>query len=205
MNNPNVTDFGRWGTSASVKVLNKEGVLPTKNFQACIFEGVGKIDSESDDYKKILVGRDTCTGCPIRCKRIVKSEYKGIKIKERCGGPEYKTITAFGSNCLNDDLLFISVVNQMCNQYGLDTISIGIAIAIVMEAIEKKLIRQRLSWGDPDIILELIEDIVFRRGIGNELADGIDGFANDIGADFAMLIKEQEVPVHDPRGKKQLQ
>ncbi len=202
MDNPDVKEFGKWGTPASIGFLNKEGILPTKNFQEGVFDGIDKINGKGEYYKDILTGRNTCTGCPIRCKRIVKSEFGGINIEEKYGGPEYETIAAFGPNCLNDDIRAISLAGQMCNQYGLDTISTGATIAFAMEASEKGLIKEKIKWGDSNAIIDLIEKIVYRKGLGGKLANGIDLFASEIGADFAMHIKGQEVPFHDPRGKK---
>ncbi|HBY56397.1 MAG TPA: aldehyde ferredoxin oxidoreductase [Candidatus Atribacteria bacterium] len=204
LNNPGIQEFGRLGSSAAVVGLNEEGILPTKNFQEGVFNEAEKIDGASCIFKNILVGRETCAGCPIRCKRVVKGNYKGIEIEEKYGGPEYETLAAFGSNCLNADLYSISLANQLCNKYGLDTISTGVTIAFAMEASEKGLIKESIKWGDPDVIVKLIEDIAFRRGLGNILSEGIDLVASTIGADFAMHIKGQELPMHDPRGKKAL-
>ncbi|OQX57362.1 hypothetical protein B5M50_05925, partial [candidate division KSB1 bacterium 4484_219] len=202
MENANIREFGKWGSAAAVSALNEEGILPTKNFQEGVFDDADKIDGVSTAFKEILVGRDNCTGCPIRCKRVVKGSFEGRDIEERYGGPEYETLAAFGSNCLNADVRAISLANQLCNQYGLDTISAGVSIAFAMEASEKGLIKDSIKWGDPEAIVKLIEDIAHRKGLGNILADGIDKVAAEIGADFAMHIKGQELPMHDPRGKK---
>jgi aldehyde:ferredoxin oxidoreductase len=86
--------------------------------------------------------------------------------------------------------------------YGLDTISTGNVIAFAMEASERGLIKEDIKWGDPHIILDLIRKIAFREGLGDHLAEGVGKLAKDIGADFAMQIKGQEVPFHEPRGKK---
>jgi len=202
MANPNIREFGEYGTTGTVDFLNEEGILPTKNFMEGTFLGSSKIDGASDFYRAILVGRDTCAGCPIRCKRIVKCTYKEKYIEEKYGGPEYETLAAFGSNCLNDNLKVISLANQMCNMFGLDTISTGSVIASSMEASEKGLIKEQIKWGDPDVIIDLIEKITFREGIGDLLAEGTECFSKEINADFTMHIKGQEIPFHDPRGKK---
>lgn len=204
MENPNIQEFGKWGSSGSLIFLNEEGILPTKNFQEGVFDGAERITGAGPNFKEILVGRDTCSGCPIRCKRVVRGEFNGRKIIEKYGGPEYETLAALGSNCLNDNVLAISLANQLCNQYGLDTISTGVTLAFAMEASEKGLIKEKIGWGDPNAIINLIEQIVFRKGIGDRLANGIDKVAAEIGADFAMHIKGQELPLHDPRGKKAL-
>ena len=202
MANSIIQEFGNWGSAAAVSVLNEEGILPTKNFQKGTFSEVDKIDGMSSNFKEILVARDNCAGCPIRCKRVVKGEFAGLKIIEKYGGPEYETIAAFGSNCLINDIKAIALANQLCNAYGLDTISTGVAIAFAMEASEKGLIKEKIKWGDPNALIDLIKLITFRKGLGAMLADGIDKAAKKIGADFAMHIKGQELPMHDPRGKK---
>ena len=201
MSNSGIQEFGKWGSSAGIMGLNALGILPTKNFQEGVFDDAEKIDGKGNSFKKILVGRDTCSGCPIRCKRVVKGTYKRQEIEEKYGGPEYETLAALGSNCLNADVLSISFANQLCNKYGLDTISTGVTIAFAMEASEKGLIKESIKWGDSEAVINLIEDITFRKGLGNMLAEGIDTVASNINADFAIHIKGQEVPLHDPRGK----
>jgi len=203
MANSRIQDFGKWGSSA-IMTLNSKGFLPTKNFQEGVFNDAEKIDNRGSLFKKILVGRDTCSGCPIRCKRVVKGSYKGREIEERYGGPEYETLAALGSNCLNADVLSISLANQLCNKYGLDTISTGVTIAFAMEASEKGLIKESIKWGDPEAVVNLIESIAFRKGLGDMLAEGIDTVASKIKADFAMHIKGQEVPMQVPQWKKAL-
>jgi aldehyde:ferredoxin oxidoreductase len=199
--NEALKDFGAWGTTASVLPLSEMGILPTKNFQEGVFDDADKIDGAGDAFKALLVGRDHCTGCPIRCKRVVEGSFDGQEIERRYGGPEYETAAALGSFCMNASAEAVSLANQLCNAYGLDTISAGVAIAFAMEASEKGLISERISWGNPQAIVQLVGDMAFRRGLGDPLANGIDRMAKEIGADFAMHIKGQELPMHDPRGK----
>lgn len=193
-------EFGKYGTAGDLNSLNELGILPTKNFQEGVFARANKISGETL-YEEILTRRDTCTGCPIRCKRVVKSEFDGQKVKG--AGPEYETLASFGSLCLNDNLSSIALANQKCNRYGLDTISTGTTIAFAMEAAEKGLLKgYSLKWGDPYKINELIDLIAKREGIGELLSQGIAVAAGELGADFAQVIKGQEIPMHEPRGKK---
>ncbi|KXB05324.1 hypothetical protein AKJ50_01240 [candidate division MSBL1 archaeon SCGC-AAA382A13] len=196
-------NWGKYGSSGAVEGLNEMGVLPTKNFQEGVFEGAEKI-SGGRMYDEILTERDTCAGCPVRCKRVVSTEFDGEEVEEEYGGPEYETIAAFGSFCLNDNLDSIALANQKCNKYGLDTISTGNTIAFAMEASEKDLIDRDLEWGDPDQIIELVEKIAHRKGLGDRLAEGIDLVSEEMDADFAMHVKNQEIPMHEPRGKNAL-
>ncbi|MCK5586430.1 aldehyde ferredoxin oxidoreductase, partial [Candidatus Bipolaricaulota bacterium] len=196
--NEGLQEFGAWGTTASVLPLSEMGILPTKNFMEGVFDDADKIDGAGEAFKRLLVGRDHCTGCPIRCKRVVEGSYGGRAIERRYGGPEYESTAALGSFCLNASAESVSLANQLCNAYGLDTISAGVAIAFAMEASEKGLISEEISWGDPDVVVRLVEDIAFRRGLGDRLADGVDRLAAELGADFAMHIKGQELPMHEP-------
>jgi aldehyde:ferredoxin oxidoreductase len=157
-----------------------------------------------EGFKKLLVGNDNCAGCPVRCKLKVSGAFKGRQIEADYGAPEYETLAALGSNCLNSDIAGISYANQLCNAYGLDTMSTGITISFLMEASEKGLIDEKIEWGDAEAIVQLIEQIAYRRGIGDMLAKGVDHVAKELGVDFAMHIKGQELAMHDPRGKRAL-
>ncbi len=195
--------FGEYGTSRGVAWLSEMGILPTKNFLEGTFDAAEAISGERL-HDTILVGRDTCTGCPIRCKRVVKTEFAGQEVLPAFGGPEYETVAALGSLCLNADLSAVALGNQLCNEYGLDTISVGVAIAFLMEAAERGLVDEPIAWGDGEAIVGLIHRIARREGIGDALADGTQGFAERLGADFAMAIKGVECPMHEPRGKQGL-
>ncbi len=193
-------EFGKYGTPGGVNGLNELGILPTQNFQQGVFDGADKISGETL-YEEILTDRDTCTGCPVRCKRVVNTEFGGQKV--RGPGPEYETLAALGSLCLNDNLPAIALANQKCNRYGLDTISTGNTIAFLMEATERGLLPDyNIDWGDPYRLNELIDLIAKREKIGDLLARGIPALASKLGADFAQVIKGQEIPMHEPRGKK---
>lgn len=199
--NKGLETLTKYGTSRGVLGLNELGILPTQNFKRGMFEGAEEISGELME-ERILVERDNCTACPIRCKRVVETEFAGEKVEAKFGGPEYETIAAFGSLCLNDNLDAIALANQKCNQYGLDTISTGNIISFLMEAAENGKVKLDLKWGDTKGIIQIIEKIAFREGIGDLIAEGIDHLANELNAkEFATMIKNQEVPMHDPRGK----
>jgi len=193
--------FGKYGTGSGLVWLSEQGILPTANFRDGTFDAAEAIGGERM-HDTILVGRDTCAGCPIRCKRQVKTAFGGVDVLPEFGGPEYETLAAFGSLCRNGDLASIALANQLCNDYGLDTISTGVAAAFLMEASEKGLIDEEIAWGDPQAILSVVHAIARREGIGDRLADGLELFAREAGADFAMTIKGVELPMHEPRGKQ---
>lgn len=196
-------EWGKYGTTGGLGALNEKGLLPTKNFQKGVFDEYEKIEGETM-FDSIITERDNCIGCPVKCKRVVKTEFAGEEVKEKYGGPEYETLSAFGSLCMNSDLASIALANQKCNKYGLDTISTGNTIAFLMEASEKDLIEEDIEWGDSEKIVELIDEIARRKGLGEMVAEGIDEFAEEIEADFAVTSKGLEIPMHDPRGKKGL-
>jgi len=193
--------FGESGTAGLVTNLSERGILPTKNFQEGTFDDAEAIGGGRLN-ETILVDRETCQGCPIRCKRVVETDFEGRQVLPEYGGPEYETIGAFGSLCLNADLDSIALANQLCNDYGLDTISVGAAIAFLMEASEQGLTQERFAWGDAEAIVDLVDRLAHREGIGDQLADGLERFASSIDADFAMTIKGVELPMHEPRGKQ---
>lgn len=192
--------FGEYGTARGLTWLSEMGILPTKNFQEGVFDLAQEIGGETLK-NTILVDRDTCAGCPIRCKRVVRTEFLGREVLPEYGGPEYETLAALGSLCLVSDLRAIALANQLCNAYGLDTISVGVAVAALMEASEKGLIPERIPWGDGEALVAWVERIARREGLGDEIANGLEAWARKVGVDFALTIKGVEVPMHEPRGK----
>jgi aldehyde:ferredoxin oxidoreductase len=196
-------DFGKYGTAGGVVSLSEQGILPTKNFQEGSFALAENISGERM-HDTILVGRESCAGCPIRCKRVVETSFNGREVFTRFGGPEYETLAAFGSLCLNDDLDSIALANQLCNDYGIDTISAGVAISFLMEASEHGLLDDPIRWGDGEAIVGLVDKIANRQGIGEQVASGLEFLATQLGAEFNMTIKGVEIPMHEPRGKQGL-
>lgn len=198
---PGLKSLGTHGTSRGVLGLNETGILPTKNFQRGTFEGAAAICGQAM-VDTILVGRETCFGCPIRCKRVVRASYEGEAVDPEYGGPEYETLAAFGSLCLCDNLPAIALANQLCNALGIDTISCGVAIAALMEASERGLIEEDVRWGDPGAVVRWVRRIALREGMGDEIADGPVEWARSIGdPSLVQAIKGVELPMHDPRGK----
>ena len=205
------TDWGhrlhQWGTAEGIRSLQRDGILPTKNFATGMFIYYDQISGHRLVESGLLVDRDTCPACPMRCKRAVKGSFNGQAFEPFWGGPEYETIAAFGSLCLNDNLASICLFNQKCNKYGLDTISVGNVIAYLMEATEKGLLKgeDAIQWGDAQAMDRLIEKIAHREGIGEWVARGTEYLSARVGdSSFMMAIKGQEIPMHEPRGKLSL-
>lgn len=204
---PSLHDFG---TAGDTDDLNLSGRLPTKNFQRGTFGGADKITGETLVSSGFLVGRDTCWACSTNCKRVVEAK-EPYEIHREFGGQEYETTAALGSFCLNDDMHVIGKANELCNLYGIDTISAGVVIAFAMEAYEKGLITKaqtrglEIRWGTPEAILKLVEKIGKREDIGDLLAEGVSRAAKKIGRgseEFALHVKGREIPMHEPRGKR---
>ncbi|MFW9911188.1 MAG: aldehyde ferredoxin oxidoreductase family protein [Candidatus Thorarchaeota archaeon] len=182
------------GTSMYVEVGMMFNDMPIKYFQETEFE----YDSlTSTAMKDFLTGRTACYSCPIACGRVITLPEYGL---EKIAGPEFQTIAAFGSNMMVSDLKKVSVINNLCNQYGIDTISCGSTIAFAMHLCELGKLDLGLKWGDVEKAIELVHSIGTRSGIGDEMAEGSVQFAKKHDAsDLVIHVKGQEVPNHDPR------
>ena len=206
--NKGMHDFG---TARVVSSLDEAGGLPTRNFQFGAIEGADKINGQAM-LDTIFVKRRACFACPVQCKREVKLD-KPYVIDPRYGGPEYETIAALGSDCGITDLPAIAKGGEMVNAYGLDSISCGATIAFAMECFENGLLSAKdtggidLRFGNADAMLKMVEQIALRQGFGDALAEGTARAAKKIGPgadEFAMHIKGQELPMHEPRLKQGL-
>lgn len=221
-----VADIARWirdnspvnnkamrnlGTANLVLPLNRSGGLPTRNFQEGSFDGADGISGEAMT-DSILVGRRSCFACPVQCKREVKVD-EPYTVDPCYGGPEYETIGAIGSNCGIDDLKAIAKGNELANAYGLDTISCGGVIAFAMECFERGLLTPQdtggldLRFGNGPAMLQMIEQIALRQGLGALLAEGVARASKKIGPaaeEFALHVKGLEIPLHEPRWKQGL-
>lgn len=183
-----------FGTAAVLNVVNDIGALPTRNFQASQFEGAERISGEYMT-EHLLVRNQACWACPIACTRVTRTE------KAEGEGPEYETTWAFGAQCGIDQLEAIAEANYLCNDLGLDTISVGNTLGCAMELAERGLIQSELRFGRADLLHDAIRDIAYRRGLGEALAEGSRRFAEASGApELSMSVKGMELPAYDPRG-----
>ncbi len=198
----------RFGTPVFVMGLQNGGILPTRNFQEGRFEGAEAISGEAM-AATILQGPKGCYSCPVRCKRSVKVEGKYPATPEY-GGPEYETLGSLGSLCGVDNLAAISHGNEICNRWGLDTISTGVSIAFAMECTQRGILSRDdtdgidLRFGNADGMIHMIRKIAFRDGFGDVLAGGVRSASQKIGKEsepYALHVKGQEVALHEPRGK----
>jgi aldehyde:ferredoxin oxidoreductase len=196
------------GTAADVEPLTMQGGLPTRNFMEGSFEGAKKISGETMS-ETILVDRLGCYACPIRCKRVVEAS-EPYALNSAYGGPEYESIAALGSNCGVDDLAAVAKANELCNAYGLDTMSTGATVAFAMECFENGILTKKdtdgieLRFGNAEGMVRTVEMIGQRDGIGDLLAEGVMRASGKLGRDaeeFALHVKGQEIPMHEPRLK----
>ncbi|MER3468089.1 MAG: aldehyde ferredoxin oxidoreductase, partial [Thermoflexus sp.] len=150
--------------------------------------------------ESILSGVSACHACVIACGRVVTIP-EGPYARTRAKGPEYETIAAFGPNLLNDDLALITHLGDLCDRFGLDTISMGNVIGLAYLLFEKGILTERETEGDARPVADLIARTARREGFGALLAQGARSLARAFGVeDLAVEVKGLEVPYHDPRG-----
>jgi aldehyde:ferredoxin oxidoreductase len=143
---------------------------------------------------------------------VVESEWKGNGLLPEYGGPEYETIAALGSYCGVDDLHAVTYANQLCNEYGVDTISCGATLSWAMECFENELISTEdtdgieLRYGNADAMIAMLKKTLVRDGFGDILADGSAKAADRLGLghEYLLTVKGQELPAHMPQVKRSL-
>jgi len=154
--------------------------------------------------------KDGCYACSIRCKKVVKIG-DPWNVDPIYGGPEYETLGALGSNCGVDDVRAVCKANEICNKYSLDTISTGVSIGFAMECYERGILTDKdtdgikLNFGNAEAMVQMVEMIGKREGLGDLLAEGVKRVSDKLknGSDkFAMHVKGVEIPMHDPRLKQ---
>jgi aldehyde:ferredoxin oxidoreductase len=199
-----ITRMRQDGTANILEFINAAGALPTRNFQSGQFEFADKITGSSWRQKSWR-GDYACFGCPINCSKITR-EVDG-KVLE---GPEYESIYALGSNCAIADQDAIIRMSQLCDEYGLDTISAGAIVAYVMELYERGLVIAaelegiQPKFGDCQSALALIEKMAKMEGCGEWLSQGVAAIARRYpeGESFAMHVKGLEMPAYHPNAAK---
>ncbi len=197
----NLELFKKQGTMGYLDLGMTLGDTTSKLFQSGIFP-TDDIDAVAW-REKYHVTSTTCFGCPIGCGKKTEFEERGV---QEVDGPEYETTAAFGPLNMNFDLETIIYANHLCNDYGLDTISAGVSIAFASKLYEEGEIEKEqtdidLEWGDQEAIIDVVEKIAEREGIGDILAEGVKRVAEEFGIpqDRAPHVKGMEVPMHDPR------
>ena len=194
-----------FGTSYVPDVTNELGILPTYNSKTGVFEGASSINGPTLN-KKYLIRPTPCYKCPLSCGRLTEVKDEGFEGKGE--GPEYETIASFGSACGVDNLGAVTKANYLCNELGLDTISMGMTIACAMEMFEDGIIPEEtigrsLNFGDAEAMVEMVRMTAYREGFGDALAEGSYRLAESYGhPDYSITAKKLEFPGYDPRGSK---
>jgi len=212
-----------YGTTMLVELNNRLGNLPFRNSQGSYYKDAEKISGELL-YDKHVTKLKACFSCPVHCSRYYKVK-SGPFAGTQGEGPEYETLVSFGSRCDNNNLESILYINNLCNQYGLDTISTGGVISFAMECYEKGLIKKEnandldLSWGNYQSIIDLVEKISIHeqiaqigkeipqkllQNLGSILAEGVKKATQYIpnSGHYALEIKGLEVAAQGVRGIK---
>jgi aldehyde:ferredoxin oxidoreductase len=199
------------GTQDGVKRQSSVGGLPTRNFGQATFEHAEMLTGKRN-YEMFFKDRDTCQGCPVRCKQVFENNDQDPyrHLDPVYGGAEYEAMAAFGSCCYVSDNLAVLKANELANAHGLDAISAGVAIAFVMECFENGILTPadtgglEYRWGDADMMVRSVELIARRVGFGDVMAEGVARMAARFGPTsepFNMTVKGQELPMHEPRLK----
>ncbi len=200
------------GTAEVIPYQNSTGGLPSENYNSGVFEAYEEICAEKLNAK-LVKRRTTCFACALRCKREVEIKEGAYRVEPRFGAPEYETIATFGSYCLVSDLEAIAKANEICNRYGMDTITCGATIAWAMECFEKGIINLHdtggidLRFGNAEAMVRMTEMIARREGMGDLLAEGSYRASEIIGRgseEFLITVKKKELPAHMPQVKRSL-
>ena len=214
--------FGKYGTSGIVTSQQGAGGLPTYNYNSGAFPTIDEAEAiggellwdelllGAEEGKQDKLGRDTCYACAVRCKRVTKGSFGDKSIDPEYGGPEYETLATFGSYCGVTDLEAVTYANQLCNAYGVDTISCGATLSWAIECFENGIITTddtggiELHFGDAEAMINMLEMTLNREGFGDILANGSAKAADILGKghDYLVTVKGQELPAHMPQVKR---
>ena len=209
MEHPQSRGLYDYGTSGAVAALSLQGYLPSYNFQIGEFEDAEQITGQKL-VETLLKKREGCYACALKCKRVVEIDEENCRVDPKFGGPEYETIAGFSCICGCNDLKIVSKANELCNRYGIDTITAALTISFVMECFQKGILTSEdtggieVNFGDSAVIYKLIEMIAKREGFGDLLAEGSFRVAEKIGRGSELLVmtsKKQETASLDGRTK----
>lgn len=196
-----------YGTAVLVNIINSVGALPFKNWKTGYNKDADKISGETMS-KEYLIKKKACWGCVIACGRVTKVE-KGPYQVSYSEGPEYESVWALGNDTGVMDFGAVIKANHICDELGMDPISLGSTIACAMELNEKGYIKEEelqgidLKFGNAAALVELVEKTAYKDGFGKYLALGSKRMAEKFGApDLSMSVKGLEMPAYDPRGIK---
>jgi aldehyde:ferredoxin oxidoreductase len=198
----------KYGTPGVYGLCSALGDAPLRNWSRSGFSAAEEITfGPGGGYQKVAVGRRSCIYCPVGCRRIVQVNEGPYETEPRVEGPEYESLASLGGDCVVGNIEAIAKANELCNLYGLDTISTGSIVAFAMECYENGLITKKdtegveVKFGNCDALVILIEKIAKREGLGKILGEGVRRASlNWPGSEyFAIHVKGLEMGMHDPR------
>jgi aldehyde:ferredoxin oxidoreductase len=211
----------RIGSAGYVTYQQTVGGLPSFNWNSGVMEGALNISGDTmwetitrgaAEGKQDQLGRDTCYACVVRCKRVIERKEEPYPLDPHYGGPEYETMGGLGSYCGVNYLEAVAYANELCNRYGMDTISCGGSISWAMECFENGLIGPEdtggveLKFGNHEAMVRMVKMIADREGFGAILAEGSVKAADRLGKgrEYLVVVKGQELPAHMPQMKRGL-
>jgi aldehyde:ferredoxin oxidoreductase len=196
--------LAKCGTPGVVGFQARSGNLCTHNFSRSFHEDYQRLDG-AEFEQKIGAGKTTCFACVVGCRKKVNCR-EPYEVTDRLGGPEFETLGLLGANLDITDPVAVAKANELCNNYGLDTIAMGALAAYLFECAERGLISDKrildgktLRFGDADGLLWLIERVAKRQGIGDVLAEGFEAAVKKLGATtapYAINVKNHALPAH---------
>jgi len=197
-NDAGANAYKTMGTPMLVKIVNQAGAFPTRYWQKGTYENWERISADAL-HEQCHVKPHACLKCFMACGRlstVKEGRHAGLRIE----GPEYETIYSFGGLCDINSIEEIMYLNDICDRLGMDTISAGNLLAFTIEAARQGKIQLKIDYGNVDAMANLLEDIAFRRGIGDILAMGIKKASQEWGMeDYAIHVKGLEPAGYDPR------
>ena len=189
---PSYSFWKQQGTMSTIEWSQENSTLPTFNYREGVFDKAEKIGGFA--MEKIKVSNRGCPQCNMTCGNVVKdSDRKQAEL-------DYENVVMLGSNIGLGNLGQVAALNRVADELGLDAISLGNVLGFAMEASEKGLIDEKVPWGKFKETKALINDIAYRRGFGNVLAEGVRYAATKIGgksSNWAMHVKGLEITAYD--------
>lgn len=192
-----------YGTPGALGFNHDSGTLANRNYHRGFLEGIDQLRHEHF-FPALVIERETCSHCPVRCKIVV--EHDRPEIEPRYGGPEYESLGALGALCGVSDPQAVAKANELCAKYGLDTISTGGTIAFLMDCVDHGYYQgdYKPRFGSGEDLLEGVERIARRQGIGDQMAEGSARLVETLdpgSRELLAVVRKQELPLHDPRYK----
>jgi aldehyde:ferredoxin oxidoreductase len=197
------TTLHKYGTPGVIGFQAEAGNLSTHNYSRSYHPDYKRLDGATFE-PRIGAGHTTCFACVVGCRKKVKTQ-EPYAVTDRLGGPEFETLGVLGANLDITDPVAVAKANELCNNYGIDTITMGGLAAYVFECLERGLISEGAvehkvkGFGDPEGLLWLIEQVACREGIGDILAEGFEAAVKKFGpktAPYAINVKNHGLAVH---------